>query len=246
MKNEILEEIRKIPNLIEGERIKSFLIFNLNQIDKNELYNSISQEFTIIHDKLHELRKKEILEIYNSQKPYFENYVELEERYKNSERLEYVKQLHAELRLENSKMLSKLSTHSSELKKMYQFKELNIQEYLIKEKRFDYLNENLDFSNLINVSRNNLYISQYKLTQEEQEYEELRGYFGNYKYHESLVTYCEKYEARFDELLNSTYCPKNLNWFFLTFKISKSEFDNLFSEKTKYWTYNNDNTIIFE
>ncbi|CAM3412774.1 hypothetical protein [Flavobacterium psychrophilum] len=245
MKEEIFTEIRKIPSLNETEKIKSFIVFNLNEDDKTELFNSISSEFLVINEKLNELREKEIIELYNSHKPSLEKYEELEKRYENTERIDYVRELHSEIRQEKSKMISESSTHSSRLKRNHRFIELNLTEYIEKEKRFEHLNKNMDFTNLINVNRENPNFLYYKLTKEEEEYEELKKYFENYKSSNSLVSYCINYEPRFDELLNSEYSIQYLSWFFLAFKISKSEFDTQFSERTKYWLYS-DNTVIIE
>lgn len=244
MTEEILTEIRKIPNLINNQKIKSFLIFNMNENDKKEIFSSINLEFVKINKKLDELRKNEISELYDLRKPIFKKYEELEKRYKDSERLDYVKELHAEFRQDNMKLISESTTHSLELKKAYQFIELNLDEYTKKEKRYNYLNINMDFTNLINVNRKNPNFLHYKLTIEEQEYEELKTYFNTYHSNKSLVTYCENYEPKLEELMNSVYSVQYLNWFFLAFKISKEEFDKLYSGRTKYWLYDNNTTVI--
>ena len=244
MIEEILTEVRKIPNLIDGQKIKSFLLFNINENDKKEIFNSINLEFFEINKKLEELRKNEVSELYDLRKPIFEKYEELEKRYKDSERLDYVKELHAEFRQDNMKLILESRTHSSELKKDYQFIELDLDEYDKKEKRYKYLNKNMDFTNLINVNRKNPNFLYYKLTVEEQEYEELKTYFNNCRSNKSLVTYCEKYEPKLDELLNSVYSGQYLNWFFLAFKTSKEEFDKFYSGRTKYWLYDNNTKVI--
>ena len=185
MNEKILTELRKIPDLIEGQKIKSFIIFDLDIEDKKKLFNSINLEFVDIYNKLDKLREKEISELYDLRKPIFEKYEELEKRYKDSERLDYVRELHSEFRNDNLKMLSESSTQSSFLKKRHQFTELNLTEYLEKEKRYDSLNENMDFTNLININRENPNYLYYKLTEEEEEYDKLKNYFD--EYHSSLA-----------------------------------------------------------
>jgi hypothetical protein len=244
MKDRILTELRKIPDLLEGQKIKSFIIFNLKNEDKIELFKSLNNEFVDINKKLDKLREEEITELYNLRKPIFEKYEQLEKRYKDSERLDYVRELHSEFRNDNLKMLSESKTQSSYLKKGHQFTELTLTEYIAKKERFDFLNENMDFTNLMNVNRENPNYLYYKLTEEEEEYETLKKYFDEYHSMQSLVTYCENYEPRLDKLLNSTYSVQYLNWFFLSFNISKEEFDSKSSGRTKYWLYGNNTTII--
>ena len=202
-----ITELRKIPDLLEGQKIKSFMIFNLKNEDKIEIFKSINLEFVDINKKLDKLREEEITELYNLRKPIFEKYEQLEKRYKDSERLDYVRELHSEFRNDNLKMLSESKTQSSYLKKGHQFTELKLTEYIAKKERFDFLNENMDFTNLINVNRENPNYLYYKLTEEEEEYETLKKYFDEYHSMQSLVTYCENYEPRLDKLLNSASLP---------------------------------------
>jgi hypothetical protein len=244
MKDKILTEIRKIPDLLEGQKIKSFIIFNLKKEDKIELFKSVNLEFIDINKKLDKLREVELSELYNLRKPIFEKYEQLEKRYKDSERLDYVRKLHSEFRNDNLKMLAESKTQSSYLKKGHKFTELNLTEYVAKKERYDFLNENMDFTNLMNVNRENPNFLYYKLTEQEEEYETLKIYFYNYHSMQSLVTYCENYEPRLDKLLNSTYSVQYLNWFFLSFSISKEEFDLKSSGRTKYWLYRNNTSII--
>jgi hypothetical protein len=244
MKDRILTELRKIPDLLEGQKIKSFIIFNLKNEDKIELFKSINLEFVDINKKLDKLRKEEISELYNLRKPIFEKQKQLEKRYKDSERLDYVRKLHSEFRNDLLKMLTESETQSSDLKKRHQFAVLNLTEYIEKKERYDFLNENMDFTNLINVNRENPNYLYYKLTEQEKEYETLKKYFDDYHAMQSLVTYSENYEPRLDKLLNSTYSVQYLNWFFLSFNISKKEFDSKSSGRTKYWLYNNNTSVI--
>lgn len=244
MINEIISEIKKIPNLTGNKKIKSFLVFNINKKEKDELYNTINKEFLEVYEKLDILRKKEMSELYELRKPIYEKYQELEKRYKNSQRLDYVRKLHSEFREDNDKMISESVTHSSDLRESYQFNELNLQKYIENEKRFIHLNETMDFTNLINFNQDNSNFHNFKLTEEEKEYETLQKYLNKYRFSQSLVVNSEIFEPKLDDFLNSIFSIQYLNWFFLTFEFSKKEFDKQSSGRTKYWIYSENTTII--
>jgi len=244
MKEEILIELRKIPTLLEKENIKSFVIFNLNESDKQDLFDSIRFEFINIQKGLDKIIEKEKSKLYSSHSPNFEKYTEIEKRYENSDRLEYVKKLHFEVKNDTIEMISKVDTHGSRLNKLYNFDELYLFEYFKKEKLFSFLSDSMDFTNLINVNKKNPYYLYYRLTDEEKEYEELKEYFLRCHHKGSLVTYFGEYNDNLDRLLNSRLDIKYLNWSFLGFNMSQEEFDNKSSRRTKEFLYSR-NTVIY-
>lgn len=238
----IISELEKITDLTNEQKIKSFILFNIKETDKVDLFNSIKTKLDEIQLALNKRIENEKNNLFQQKKPRLEKYQKLVERYKNLPDIEYPKEIYYDTLQEISKEISEYQTEGQYLKKVFNFNELNLSQYKKKRKRFKELNINIDFTNL-RLYNTPEYLH-YKLTEKEKEYEELDMYFKSYR-NNSLIMFSENFEPEINNMLNSEFSIQYLQWYFLVFGCSKAEFDEKLNERVKYWMYSN-NTIIIE
>jgi hypothetical protein len=240
MLEHILKELNKIQIL--EEKIKPIIIFNLQPNEKRKLFLELNETLSKVYQELDKGIEAEVDEEIASMQPQFEKYDDLVRTYLNTDKFEYVHQLHTEFHTKNSREQLEKKTNGFRLKEIYNFKEVNFSDHMIEMKKYHDLEKIIDLNNL------SLYHSQnshhHTLSNNEKEFLKIHESLGELRSQKSLIIFFEKFDADLEHFLEYKCCIKDLSWYFITTTLSRAAFDKTANYWIKEYVYGCDPLII--
>lgn len=240
IKQIIKQELEKLYDLTNNEKLKSFVFFNTTEDTELKLKDIILEQFQEIENTITNQRQEEIKHLLKQTDWVIEKYVELGGKYHNTNVESDINRWGEDAyQLEYNRLISQ----PTKLKKVAEKLELRIihlDEYFESKRLFDIMNDTMDFTNLIRCQYDENFRKAYKFTEEETKYEKLRhdiDYYPNYVYCYGIKLKTDSYD--FENLFRNIFKWDYLYWSVFCLSMSKADFECQASEFLKTELYYN-------
>lgn len=236
----ISQELKKLADFSNTEKLKSFVFFNAPEDSELKLRNIVLNQFREIENTIKNQRQEEIKQLLKQTDWVIEKYVDLGGRYHNTNVESDIYRWG-----ENAYQLeyNRLTSQPTKLKKVAEELELRVihlGQHFEDINLFGVMNDTMDFTNLRRCQHDENFRKDYKFTEEEIKYEELRRntcIHPHYVYCYGIKLKTESYN--FEDLFRNLFKWDHLYWSVFCLNMSKSIFEEQASEFLQTELYHN-------
>lgn len=224
----IKQELIKLKDFISGEKLKSFVFFNVSEEKEKEIQNVVSEEFKVVEDFLRNQRKDEIRELLKQADWVNDKYFELLDRYEGtSVKQEIFGWADDAYKREYNRLISTptaLNSITSELNLQI----VNIVQFFEDKKQLDALNDTLDFGNLFCYHYDEDFSKRYIRTADEKRYDDLTA--STHAVHSAKYVYCNNIDLQaylddFEKLFSGIFKWDYIYWSVFCLPVSQADFE---------------------
>lgn len=236
----IKQELEKINDLRNSAKPISFVFFNSDNDIELKIREVVIEEFDKVKNSLKRERENEIKQLIKEKSFVKVNYSNLLDRYSNTSKRQEILEWKNDAEEHEYNYIISEPTKLKEKADNIDLRLLHLTQHYESIKKFEKMNENMDFTNLKRYSEDKDFKKYYKLTDEEAEYENLRhstNIYEQYLYCYGIDLHSELYN--FDSLFHNLFKWDKFNWSVFNLNISKADFEKQASEFLKTELYDN-------
>lgn len=240
IKQIIKQELEKLYDFTNNEKLKSFVFFNTTEDTELKLRDIILEQFQEIENTIKNQRQEEIKQLLKQTDWVIEKYTDLGSKYHNtSVESDIYKWGEDAYQLEYNRLISQ-PTKLEKVAEKLELRVIHLDEYFESRKQFDNMNDTMDFTNLKRCQSDKKFKENYILTEEEIKYENLWHdiyIYPNYVYCYGIKLNTESYN--FEDLFRNLFKWDHLYWSVFCLSMSKADFESQASEFLKTELYYN-------
>lgn len=240
IKQLIKQELEKLNDFTNNEKLKSFVFFNTTKDTEIKLKDVVLEQFQEIENTIKNQRQEEIKQLLKQTDWVIEKYTDLGSKYHNtSVESDIYKWGEDAYQLEYNRLISQPTKLEKVVEKL-ELRVIHLDEYFESQKLFDIMNDTMDFTNLIRCQHDENFRKGYKFTEEEIKYEKLRHdiyTYPNYVYCYGIKLKTESYD--FEDLFRNIFKWDYLYWSVFCLSMSKADFESQATEFLKTELYYN-------
>ncbi|MDR0683221.1 MAG: hypothetical protein LBG15_15485 [Dysgonamonadaceae bacterium] len=238
----IRQELIKLKNLTNTEKLKSFVFFNVSDENEVKIREIVSEEFKEIEDVLKNQRKEEIEHLLKQMDWVGDNYRNLLERYGDINLSHDIYGWANDAYSGEYNRLTSMPTSLKALTDVLDLRIFNLNKFFEDKKQFDMMNDTMNFANLWRYHHDENFKKYYKRTEEEILYDNLRD--SVYGIYSVKYLYCHGIDLKhglydFEDLFRNIFKWDHLRWSVFCLDMSKSDFENQTGEFLQTELYHN-------